>query len=147
MRCIDPARLVLACTTECAGQDGAAVNELYYRSVGRGASLLRNAPPERRGSLLRARQRTIFPVVTSTPSTIKPDPSGMKQPSTVEPAGAPWPTMGSVDTATLALLAAWKAEDATTDPEKLREADEQIAEFKNAMNENRAATGARPLFS
>jgi hypothetical protein len=70
----------------------------------------------------------------------------MKQPSTIEPAGAPLPTMGSVDTATLELLAAWKAEDATTDPEKLREADEQIAEFKKAMNENRAATGARLLF-
>lgn len=54
--------------------------------------------------------------------------------------------MGSVDTAMLELLAAWKAEDATTDPEKLREADEQIAEFKKAMNENRAATGARLLF-
>ncbi len=65
-----------------------------------------------------------------------------------ESAGAPpLPTMGSVDTATLQLLAAWTAEDATTDPEKLREADEQIAEFKNAMNENRAATGARRVFS
>jgi hypothetical protein len=71
----------------------------------------------------------------------------VKQPPTIEPAGAPpLPTMGSVDTATLELLAAWKAEDATTDPEKLREADEQIAEFKKAMNENRAATGARLLF-
>jgi hypothetical protein len=47
--------------------------------------------------------------------------------------------MGSVDTATLELLAAWKFEDATTDPEKLREADEAVAEFKKAMNENRAA--------
>ena len=71
----------------------------------------------------------------------------MKQPSTIEPTGAPpLLTMGSVDTATLELLASWKAEDATTDPEKLREADEQIAEFKKAMNENRAATGARLLF-
>ena len=54
--------------------------------------------------------------------------------------------MGSVDNATLELLAAWKAEDATTDPEKLRQADEEAAEFKKAMNENRAATGARLLF-
>jgi len=54
--------------------------------------------------------------------------------------------MASIDTATLELLAAWKAEDATTDPEKLREADEEIAEFKKAMNENRSATGARLLF-
>jgi hypothetical protein len=54
--------------------------------------------------------------------------------------------MGSVDTATLGLLAVWKVEDATTDPEKLREADEEVGEFKKAMNENRAATGARLLF-
>jgi len=53
---------------------------------------------------------------------------------------------GSVDTATLELLAAWKAQDATTDPEKLREADEEVAEFKKAMNANRAATGACLLF-
>ena len=56
------------------------------------------------------------------------------------------PPPRSVDTATLDLLAAWKAEDATTDPEKLLEADKEIAEFKKAMNENRAATGARLLF-
>ncbi len=71
----------------------------------------------------------------------------MKQPSAIQPASAPWfPTTGSVDTATLELLAAWKAEDATTDPEKLREADEEVAQFKKAMNENRATTGARLLF-
>jgi hypothetical protein len=71
----------------------------------------------------------------------------MKQPSTIEPAGvSPLPTMGSVDTATLELLAAWKAEEATTDPEKLHAADELIAEFKKSMNENRVATGARLLF-
>ena len=71
----------------------------------------------------------------------------LKQPSTTpvsEP--PPPPPMGSVDTATLELLATWKAEDATTDPEKIREADEEIAEFKKAMNANRAATGARLLF-
>jgi len=53
---------------------------------------------------------------------------------------------GSIDTATLELLAAWKAEDATADPEKLRYADEEVATFKKAMNENRAASGARLLF-
>jgi hypothetical protein len=54
--------------------------------------------------------------------------------------------MGFVDSATLELLAAWRAEDATSDPEKLRGADEEIAEFKQAMNRNRAEVGARPLF-
>ena len=72
----------------------------------------------------------------------------MKQPSTLKPLNEPaFPLSGaSVDTATLELLAAWKAQDATADPEKLREADEEIAEFKKAMNANRAATGARLLF-
>ena len=74
-------------------------------------------------------------------------PAAMKQPSTIESASAPPPPpMGSVDNATLELLAAWKAEDATTDREKLRQADEEVAQFKKAMNENRAATGARLLF-
>jgi hypothetical protein len=70
----------------------------------------------------------------------------MKQPSTIQPLSAPPPPMGAVDTATLELLAAWKAEDATTDPGKIRAANEEVAEFKKAMNENRAATGARLLF-
>ena len=55
--------------------------------------------------------------------------------------------MGLIDTATLDLLAAWKAEDATNDPEKLREADEEITEFKKAMNENRSTSGAPKLLT
>ncbi len=78
--------------------------------------------------------------------TIELEPSAMKQPLTIQPVSAPPPPMGSVDTATLELLASWKAQDATTDPEKIRAADEEVAEFKKAMNENRAATGARLLF-
>ena len=71
----------------------------------------------------------------------------MKQPSTIQSANAPPPPpMGSVDSATLELFAAWRSEDVTTDPEKLRQADEEVAQFKKAMNENRAATGARLLF-
>jgi hypothetical protein len=82
----------------------------------------------------------------STLATIDVEPSAMKQPSTIQPSSAPPPTTAAIDTATLELLASWKAEDATTDPEKLREADEEIAQFKKAMNANRAATGARLLF-
>ena len=72
----------------------------------------------------------------------------MKNPNSSQQASEPpFPQPGaSVDTATLELLAAWKAQDATSDPEKLREADEEVAEFKKAMNENRAASGARLLF-
>jgi len=72
----------------------------------------------------------------------------MKQPSTSRPLNEPPLALsgGAIDTGTLELLAAWKAQDATTAPEKLREADEEVAEFKKAMNANRAATGARLLF-
>lgn len=74
----------------------------------------------------------------------------MKQPTrseTITPPPPYVPSNNPVDMETLELLAAWKAEDATTDPEQLREADEEIAVFEKAMNENRAATGARLLFS
>jgi len=70
----------------------------------------------------------------------------MKQPSIVEPESAPQPPAGSVDTATLELLASWKAQDATTDPEKIRVADDEVEKFMKAMNENRAAAGERLLF-
>ena len=59
---------------------------------------------------------------------------------------SPPPPMASVDTATLELLASWKAQDATTDPEQIRAAEEEVSEFMKAMNENRAATGERLLF-
>jgi hypothetical protein len=46
-----------------------------------------------------------------------------------------------IDTATLELFAKWRAEDATDDPEELRAAEKELAEFKKAMNENRAHAG------
>jgi hypothetical protein len=82
----------------------------------------------------------------STLGTIEVETNAMKQPSTIQPATGPLPPAAAIDTATLELLASWKAVDATTDPEKLLEADEEIAQFKKAMNANRAATGARLLF-
>jgi hypothetical protein len=53
---------------------------------------------------------------------------------------------GLIDRATLELFAKWRVEDATDDPKELRAAEQDLAEFKKAMNENRAATGARLLF-
>jgi hypothetical protein len=44
----------------------------------------------------------------------------------------------------LALLRAWHAEDATDDPEEIRKAEEELAAFKKAINENRA--GERPIY-
>ena len=72
----------------------------------------------------------------------------MKQPSTSQPVNVPPPSvhLGSVDTATLELLASWKAQDATTNPEEIRVAEEEVSEFMKAMNRNRAAAGERLLF-
>jgi len=51
-----------------------------------------------------------------------------------------------IDTATLELFAKWRAEDATDDPEELRAAEQELAEFKKAMNENRAQAGEPLLY-
>ena len=56
------------------------------------------------------------------------------------------PGNAPIDTVTLELLAQWRREDATDDPEKIREAEQELAEFKRAMNENRALSGESPLF-
>ncbi len=71
----------------------------------------------------------------------------MKQPSTSQPSipATPAPS-GSIDTATLELLAAWRQQDATSDPEQVRAAEEELAEFKKAMNENRKPSGEPVLF-
>ena len=53
---------------------------------------------------------------------------------------------GSIDTATLELLASWRAEDATSNPEELRAAEQELADFKKAMNENRARAGEPLLY-
>jgi len=46
----------------------------------------------------------------------------------------------------IALLDKWIQEDATDDPEEIRQAEEELAEFKRNMNANRAATGERLAF-
>ena len=48
--------------------------------------------------------------------------------------------------ATLDLLRSWREADDTTDPEAIRQAEEELAEFKQAMNAPRSATGARLLY-
>ena len=67
------------------------------------------------------------------------------EPSLVPLVGAPLPT-DAIDTETLELLEAWAREDATDDPEKLRDAQRELDEFKKAMNENRIACGERILY-
>jgi hypothetical protein len=73
----------------------------------------------------------------------------MKQPS---PPTEPLPSRqtpvvsGSIDLETLAILEAWAREDATEDPATLRAARQELDEFKQAMNRNRAATGEPIVF-
>jgi hypothetical protein len=55
-------------------------------------------------------------------------------------------TNGSLDTATIQLLAAWRREDATDDPEEIRAAEQELAEFKRVINENRTAVGETRLY-
>jgi hypothetical protein len=47
---------------------------------------------------------------------------------------------------TLELLAAWRIQDATDDPEEIRAAERDLAAFKKAMNENRAGVGEPLLY-
>lgn len=42
------------------------------------------------------------------------------------------------DQKTLELLARWDAEDATSDPDEIASRDNEIEDFKQSMNENRA---------
>lgn len=70
----------------------------------------------------------------------------MRLPSTSKPDLPAVPLSGSIDTATLELLAAWKQQDATTDPEQIRVAERELAEFKEAMNDNRKVACQRVLY-
>jgi hypothetical protein len=72
----------------------------------------------------------------------------MKQQTTTESSPRPLgqsPT-AEVDTATLELLAKWRREDATKNPEELRAAEQELSEFKRALNENRTEAGEPALY-
>ncbi|MBK5294343.1 MAG: hypothetical protein JJE04_22010 [Acidobacteriia bacterium] len=72
----------------------------------------------------------------------------MKQATTSQPIIMPPPQAPSdaIDTATLELLAGWRLQDATTDPEQILAAERELAEFKKAMNENRTTAGEPVLY-
>jgi hypothetical protein len=55
-------------------------------------------------------------------------------------------TTDCIDMATIELLARWRAEDATDDPEELRLAEQELAEYKQAMNDNRVESGGSLVF-
>ena len=74
----------------------------------------------------------------------------MKQQTTSESAMPPVvqpSTNGSIDTATLELLASWRAQDATDNPEELRAAEQELAEFKKSMNGNRTSSSEPLLYT
>lgn len=50
------------------------------------------------------------------------------------------------ETATMALMKSWLEEDATDDPDEIRQAEEELREFKRNMNLPRKETGARLLY-
>ena len=60
-----------------------------------------------------------------------------------EPIDEAAPLPDPENAASIALLKSWLAEDATDDPEEIRQAEEELREFKRNMNANRAATGER----
>jgi hypothetical protein len=71
----------------------------------------------------------------------------MKQPSAPQsPTPPSQPPAASIDTATLELLRLWRKQDATTDPEQIRAAEKELAEFKKALNDNRAASAEPALY-
>jgi hypothetical protein len=56
------------------------------------------------------------------------------------------PTLTAKQKAAIALLDAWRAEDATEDPDELARRDAELEEFKANINANRAATGERRIY-
>ena len=62
------------------------------------------------------------------------------------PPMAPPPANGAIDTATLELLQGWRLQDATDNPEEVRAAEQELTEFKRAMNENRTLAGEPLLY-
>ena len=70
----------------------------------------------------------------------------MNQAANAQPDPATQAAAQEIDFATIALLEKWMAEDATDDPEEIRQAEEELAAFKEAMNRNRSESGELPLF-
>ena len=56
------------------------------------------------------------------------------------------PVLGAKNAAAIAYFERRLKEEATDDPEELRNAEEELAEFKRNMNANREATGERLVF-
>ena len=49
--------------------------------------------------------------------------------------------------AAIAALRSWRDQDATDDPEEIRKAEAELAEFKRNIDANRTETGDHPVYS
>ena len=56
------------------------------------------------------------------------------------------PQVDEENATAIAQLKLWMSEEATDDPEEIRQAEEELAEFKRNINANRAATGERQVY-
>ena len=56
------------------------------------------------------------------------------------------PPVHDENAASIALLQAWLAEDATADPEEIRKAQEEVETFKQALNAERERARARRIY-
>jgi hypothetical protein len=56
------------------------------------------------------------------------------------------PAKDDENAASIALLQSWLEEDATDDPEEIRKAQEELDEFKRAINAERERAGARRIY-
>jgi hypothetical protein len=52
----------------------------------------------------------------------------------------------TVDSVTLDLLAEWRRQDATDNRQDIRAAEQDVTEFKKAMNKSRALAGQPPVY-
>jgi hypothetical protein len=66
--------------------------------------------------------------------------------ATSRPPFAPPSAPGVIDTATLKLLEGWRLQDATDSREEISAAEQELTEFKRAMNENRTSAGEPLLY-
>jgi hypothetical protein len=62
--------------------------------------------------------------------------------ATLPPPAAP----DAIDYATLQLLESWRAQDATSNAAEIQAAEQELADFKKAMNENRSLAGQPPVY-
>lgn len=77
------------------------------------------------------------------------DPATLAKKLLTQPLPPGYPVIPVVDeenSAAIALLDTWLEQEATSDPEEIRKAESDLAEFKRNINANRAETGERQIY-